>query len=41
MSYQDKLSADHRVKRIEWAYPSSENAVTFGFGKTGGWTVMG
>jgi hypothetical protein len=27
------------TKRIEWAYPSSENACKFGFSKTGCWVV--
>lgn len=28
-----------RVKEIGWAYPTSENAVLFGYGKTGCWTL--
>lgn len=29
-----------KTKRVEWAYPTSTNAVKFGFGKVGCWVVQ-
>lgn len=34
-----EIKPGDRVKEIGWAYPTSENAVLFGYGKTGCYTL--